>query len=55
MKIPGYQAFTRNREDSKGGGISSAVLSSDSKDCLKVSEGIGKNEFLIRNILHISP
>ena len=47
MSVPGYQSYTRNRSEKSQGGIATSVIESNTKDCLKVAEGKGSNEYLI--------
>ena len=46
-KIDGYQSFSRNRREKSMGGIATSIINSDFRNCLKVGEGSGSNEFII--------
>ena len=47
MKIPGYNSFTRNRQNKCMGGISTSVTNKDAMHTLKVMEGVDDDEFII--------
>ena len=47
VKIPGYNSYSRNRQQQCSGGISTSVANKDSVDCLKVTEGSEDNEFIV--------
>ena len=47
MDLQGYTSYTRNRTERISGGISTSVANSESEYCVRVDEGIGRNEFLV--------
>ena len=47
LNIEGYITHNKNRQNSHGGGIATAIILDDSKHALKVKEGIEGDEFLV--------
>ena len=47
MALPGYKSYTRNRKGKSHGGIVTSSLSSETNECLKISEGDETNEYIV--------
>ena len=47
FELEGYQSFSRNRREKSMGGIATSIIDSDFRNCLKVTEGEGSNEFIV--------
>ena len=45
--LPGYFTYSRNRVDKNAGGIATAVIDRDAAYCVKVNEGMERNEFIV--------
>ena len=53
LSLPGYKCFSRNRFDGHMGGVATCVVSKDSEEVLKVTEGEVSNEFIITRHAHL--
>ena len=47
LQIPNFTSYSRNRKEISHGGIATVVLDSEANDCLKVSDGVNDNDFLV--------
>ena len=47
LVIPGFDSYTRNRKSKSHGGIATSIKSSESYECLKVSEGKYNDEYIV--------
>ena len=55
LKLEGFKSYSRNRTVKDGGGIATSIKKNYASQVLKVSEGLGDNEYIITRHGQFSP